>query len=83
METLKEKLEQIKERVEGGISAQFLKIMHGAIQQLESSGQGQRVLQAGAAAPPFELEDQQGNMRKSDQLLATGPLVLTFYRGFW
>ena len=83
METLKEKLERIKERVEGGISAQFLKIMHGAIQQLESSGMRERVLKAGVAAPPFELEDQQSNMRNYDQLLASGPLVLTFYRGFW
>ena len=83
METLKEKLNQIRERIEGGMSAQFLKIMQGAKQKLVSSGVGEHVLETGAAAPPFELEDQQGKVRTSGQLLTAGPLVLTFYRGFW
>ena len=83
MESLKEKLNQIKERVEGGMSATFLKIMHGAIESLKLSGIGDRVLKVGAVAPAFELENQQGGIRKSTELLAQGPLVLTFYRGFW
>jgi len=83
METLQEKLDRLKERIEGGMSAQFLKIMHGATRDLESSGIGDRVLAAGAPAPAFELQDQSGKTRNSAELLAEGPLVLTFYRGFW
>ena len=83
MDTLKEKLERIKERVEGGMSAQFLKIMTGAKEKLESSGIAERVLSTGALSPQFELADQHGQVRNSKDLLSKGPLVLTFYRGFW
>ena len=83
METLKEKLQRIQERVEGGMSSQFLKIMHSATRDLEASGIGQQVLKRGATAPQFELKNQQGEVLSSDHLLTQGPLVLTFYRGFW
>ena len=83
MESLKSKLDRLKERVEGGMSAQFLKIMHKATRELEQSGIAQRVLGAGANAPLLELEDQHGKLTKAVDLLAQGPLVLTFYRGFW
>ena len=83
MESLKSKLERLKERIEGGTSAKFLKIMHNATRELEQSGIAQRVIGTGASAPMFELDDQHGNLRKADDFLAQGPLVLTFYRGFW
>ena len=83
MESLKSKLERLKERIEGGMSAQFLKIMHNATRELEQSGIAQRVPGTGASAPMFELDDQRGNLRKAVDSLAQGPLVLTFYRGFW
>ena len=83
MASLKSKLEQLQERIEGGMSAQFLKIMHKATRELEQSGITQRVLGTDSIAPMFELDDQQGNVRKAVDLLAQGPLVLTFYRGFW
>lgn len=83
MSTLQEKLDRLKDRVEGGISAQFLKIMHKATRDLEASGISERVLRAGAKAPEFELEDQHGQARSSSELLANGPVLITFYRGFW
>ncbi len=83
METLKEKLDRIRERVEGGMSARFLKIIHDAIRELKSSGISERALKTGAAAPRLKLEDQHGKVRSSDEFLALGPLVLVFYRGFW
>ena len=83
METLKEKLDRIRERIEGGMSAQFLKIMHLATARLEASGTGERTLGLGNAAPEFQLEDQNGEIRDSRQILTQGPMVLTYYRGFW
>lgn len=83
MESLQSKLDRLKERIEGGMSAQFLKVMHSATRELEQSGISERVLGTGANAPRFELEDQHGNSTKAEDLLARGPLVLTFYRGFW
>jgi peroxiredoxin len=83
METLKSKLDKLRDRVEGGMSAKFLKIMHRATQDLEATGILNGVLPIGAEAPTISLNDQQGNARHSEQLLESGPLVLTFYRGFW
>ena len=83
MESLKSQLERLKERIEGGMSAQFLKIMHNATRELEQSGITARVLETGKNAPTFALDDQHGNSKNSADLLGQGPLVLTFYRGFW
>ena len=83
MDSLKSKLERLKERIEGGTSAHFLKIMHNATRELEQSGIAQRSLGTGTSAPMFELDDQNGNLKRAVDLLAAGPLVLTFYRGFW
>jgi peroxiredoxin len=58
-------------------------IMHKATADLIASGQADRALKAGAAAPAFELPDAHGNLMRSAALLARGPLVITFYRGVW
>jgi len=34
-------------------------------------------------APPFELPTQKGEVRSLAQLLANGPVLLTFHRGTW
>ena len=83
MESLKPKLERLKERIEGGMSAHFLKIMHKATKELEQSGIAERVLGVGENAPMFALGDQHGDTTSTDDLLRQGPVVLTFYRGFW
>ena len=35
------------------------------------------------ALPAFELPDTEGSIVRSADLLARGPLVVTFYRGLW
>ena len=37
----------------------------------------------GDVSPDFELPDQLGRMVRSNDLLTTGPLVISFYRGNW
>jgi peroxiredoxin len=37
----------------------------------------------GDPLPPFELPDTEGKAVRSEELLAKGSLVLTFYRGVW
>ncbi len=83
MESLQAKLDAIRERVEGGMSAQFLKIMHGATTRLEESGLVDSVLKAGVQAPAFDLKNQKGERVSSEEMLKAGPVVITFYRGFW
>ena len=42
-----------------------------------------RATQGGARAPKFALPNAHGQLVRSSDLLAKGPLVLTFYRGIW
>lgn len=57
--------------------------MKKATDALIASGQAGRALKAGDKAPEFTLEDPDGNPVSSAELLAKGPLVLSFYRGVW
>jgi peroxiredoxin len=43
----------------------------------------ERALKAGDRAPEFSLNDADGHAVSSRDLLANGPLVVTFYRGVW
>ncbi|WP_042882838.1 peroxiredoxin-like family protein [Cupriavidus necator] len=58
-------------------------IMERATAELIASGQAARAVKAGDQAPEFRLLDQDGNTMSSADLLARGPLVVTFYRGVW
>ncbi|MEJ2199600.1 MAG: peroxiredoxin-like family protein [Desulfuromonadaceae bacterium] len=46
-------------------------------------GLGGEALTKGARIPDFELPDQLGRPIRSVDLLAKGPLVISFYRGSW
>ena len=52
-------------------------------QELIYSGQAERAVKAGEVAPDFTLTDQDGNTVVLKDLLAKGPVVLSFYRGVW
>lgn len=58
-------------------------IMERATAELVASGQASHAIKAGDRAPLFTLKDQNGNDVSSAELLAQGPLVVTFYRGVW
>ena len=58
-------------------------VMHRATADLVATGQAERALKAGDRAPTFSLSDPDGVTVSSADLLAQGPLVLTFYRGVW
>jgi peroxiredoxin len=58
-------------------------IMERATAELIASGQAARAIKAGDRAPHFRLQDQDGNTVSSAELLAKGPLIVTFYRGVW
>jgi peroxiredoxin len=58
-------------------------IMDRATQELIASGQAARALKAGDKAPLFILNDANGRPVSSRELLAQGPLVVSFYRGVW
>ncbi|MFT5779854.1 MAG: peroxiredoxin [Crocinitomicaceae bacterium] len=68
---------------EGNLTPRFQKIILDDIKAVIDSGQPGRVLKVGDRMPKIELNDQNGQPSNSDELLKEGPLVVTFYRGFW
>ncbi|MEV4341394.1 peroxiredoxin-like family protein [Streptomyces sp. NPDC049590] len=65
------------------IPADVRAVMQRAARELAASGQAGQALTAGAKAPCFTLPSATGRTVTLDELLADGPLVLTFYRGAW
>jgi peroxiredoxin len=64
-------------------SQERLAAMKRATDELIASGQAQRAKKAGDTAPDFTLLDPDGKPVASRELLARGPLVISFYRGVW
>jgi peroxiredoxin len=60
-----------------------LDAMARATAELVDSGQARKAKKAGDTAPEFTLNDPDGKPVSSRDLLARGPLVLSFYRGVW
>jgi peroxiredoxin len=81
--SLQEKLDAFKADFEGKAPKQAVEIMHRATAELIASGQADRTLKAGAVAPTFTLSEADDGPITSSDLLARGPLVLSFYRGIW
>jgi len=58
-------------------------IMHRATEDLRRSGIMGRVVDVGSVAPAFALANHDGSRVSSAELLACGPLVVSFFRGSW
>src|SRR5262245_41885612 len=86
--TLQEELDAFKADFEAGkppyrVSQAAVEQMHRATAELKASGAAERALKIGDNAPMFELQDSDANCVSSDELLALGPLIVSFYRGVW
>ena len=81
--TLADTLRGIREASAKRIPADKAAIMHRATEELRASGTMDRVIKAGDPLPPFALPNAYGRDVHSADLLAKGPLVLTFFRGSW
>lgn len=53
------------------------------VRHLKETGVGQAALKAGDTCPEFMLANAEGRLVNSVELLARGPVVLSFYRGKW
>jgi peroxiredoxin len=62
---------------------EMLDVMHRSTDELIAGAQAQRARKAGDIAPELTLNDSDGKPVSSRELLARGPLVVSFYRGFW
>ncbi len=82
--SLQDKLDALRTKFETEMAPPDLAAaLHRGTAALIASGQAERALKAGDQAPAFALPDPDGKILSSRDLLAHGPLVLTFYRGVW
>lgn len=81
--SLKEKLDAIREASSKRIPPDRLAIMHRATADLRASGILGRIVQVGQPMPAFAGQSHDGRTIGSTDLLARGPLVLSFFRGHW
>lgn len=80
---LEDTLRGIREASAKRIPADKAAIMHHATEALRASGIMNRVIKIGDPLPSFALPNAHGREVRSADLLAKGPLVLTFFRGSW
>ena len=80
---LREALAEITANVESLIPADKLEPPLRAVEELRATGAERRILAVGAQAPEFELQDQKGRRVRSADLLASGRLIVIFFRGRW
>lgn len=86
--SLQDKLDAFRANFEAGCPpynapAWIHEPMHRATDELIASNLADRALKAGDEAPVFTLPDPDGKPVASADLLAHGPLIVTFYRGVW
>lgn len=86
--SLQAKLDAFKADFEAGkppynVPRSVIETMHRATAELVASAAAARALKAGDKAPAFTLHDPDGKLVSSTDLLAKGPLAVSFYRGVW
>jgi peroxiredoxin len=86
--SLQAKLDAFRADLESGkppycVPHSVVEAMHRATAELKASGRAERAMKVGDRAPAFRLKDSESNVVSSSELLETGPLIVTFYRGVW
>ncbi|MBV8393739.1 MAG: hypothetical protein JOY81_11210 [Alphaproteobacteria bacterium] len=81
--SLEQKLAATRAASAGRIPPASQAIMHRATEDLRKSGILDRIVGVGQRMPAFELDNHDGRRVASDDLLAAGPLVLSWFRGSW
>jgi peroxiredoxin len=81
--SLAQQLEELTTKLRSLVPAERLATIDRAAEELKASALAEGALKVGDIAPLFELPDGDGMMWRSADMLRTGPLVVTFYRGRW
>lgn len=80
---LQKLLEKRRKTEQENLPPQYLKVLKTSIKDLLRSGIQNKVIKPGSKLPDIELKNQNGQIIKTSDLLSEGPLIITFYRGFW
>lgn len=62
---------------------EFAAAIDRLVERLRQNGAGESAPQPGDLLPRFYLPDETGRLVDLEQLLATGPVAVTFHRGHW
>ena len=81
--TLQERLDAMREASKARIPAEARAVMQRSIDDLRASGIMERVARLGQPAPDFTLPNASSQPVRLADLVARGPVVLSFYRGRW
>jgi AhpC/TSA family len=81
--SLQEVLREFKAGVAAKLPAEDVALMDEATEALIRSGIAEKAMKIGEMAPDFTLPNTSGELVKLSDLLAHGPVVVTFYRGTW
>ncbi len=81
--SLTQELAKYRQGARNRIPGDKLAVMDRAGEDLERSGITDKCLKAGDVAPDFVLPNAQSQPVSLAELLAKGPVVLSFYRGGW
>jgi hypothetical protein len=80
---LQEKLDTMKKESLAGRPPEVVAVMVGEVEKLVQSGIADRAIKIGETLPEFTLLDEKGTLVSSKDVLAKGPLAVSFYRGVW
>jgi peroxiredoxin len=81
--TLREELDERRLNMRRFVPKPTQAINDQVVEEFRAQGLAQRALKAGDRAPEFALPDVNGKAVRSADLLANGPLIVTFLRGRW
>src|SRR5271163_1941473 len=83
-ESLQDRLDRITQNTRALVQPERLAVSERATAELLNTGIEDLILNVGAQAPAFTLEDALTHkLVSSADLLALGPLVINFFRGRW
>jgi len=80
---LQERLDAIREASKARIPAEARAVMERSVDDLRRSGIMDLIAKVGDKAPDFTLPNATGQAVRLADLIARGPVVLSFYRGRW
>jgi peroxiredoxin len=80
---VRKELDELREKSSKTAPPDRLRIYEQGIDEVRQSGVVDKALKVGDRAPDFELPDATGKKVKLSELLAHGPVVVTWYRGGW
>ena len=80
---LQEKLDAMKKESVTKRPPEIVATLLQEIEDLVQSGIADKAINIGETLPDFTLPDEKGNFVSSKNLLAKGPLAISFYRGVW